>query len=163
MRFHVTPTVTGPPDDYADQLREATHEVLSMPDIVERLRAGFMLEQLAVNPPNPILLDAVEEAALEIEHLREEVATWRDLRAALAAEIERLTEAHEQIVEWSHAYPLAIFHLKRTHELLKAGGMTLDAISAEAMRHVIEQVAKISRAALDEGLPTADDVRGILR
>jgi len=68
------------------------------------------------------------------------------------AEIERLRAAHERIVEWSRAYPLAVFpkpDLKRAHELLQAGGMTLDAISAEAMRHVIEQVAKISSAALE--------------
>jgi hypothetical protein len=37
MRFHVTQPVTGPPDDYTDQLKRAAHEVLSMTDIVERL------------------------------------------------------------------------------------------------------------------------------
>ena len=67
------------------------------------------------------------------------------------AELERLTEAHERIVEWSRAYPLTIFpkpDLKKARELLEAGGMTLDAISADAMRHVVDGVGKISRAAL---------------
>jgi hypothetical protein len=60
----------------------------------------------------------------------------------LRAEIERLTEAHERIVEWSRAYPLTIFpepDLKKARALLEAGGMTLDTISAHAMRHVVER------------------------
>jgi hypothetical protein len=70
----------------------------------------------------------------------------------LRDEVERLTEAHERIVEWSRAYPLTIFpepDLQKARALLEAGGMTLDAISANAMRHVIEGVGKISRAALE--------------
>lgn len=69
-----------------------------------------------------------------------------------ADKIERLTEAHERIVKWSRAYPLTVFpkpDLKKARELLEAGGMTLDAISADAMRHVIESVGKISQAALE--------------
>jgi septal ring factor EnvC (AmiA/AmiB activator) len=73
------------------------------------------------------------------------------------AEVERLAEAHERIVDWSRAFPLTVFptpDLKRARELLEAGGMTLDAISADAMRHVIEQVAKISGAAIKEKADT---------
>jgi hypothetical protein len=65
---------------------------------------------------------------------------------------ERLEDALEQIVSWSRAYPLTIFpepDMKKAAELLRAGGMTLDAVSASAMRHVVEGVGKIARAALD--------------
>jgi hypothetical protein len=53
---------------------------------------------------------------------------------------------------WESAYPLTAFpepDLKRAAELLKAGGMTLDAISASNMRHVVSQIAPKARAAIE--------------
>lgn len=64
-----------------------------------------------------------------------------------------LEEALERIVQWSEAYPLDVFpepDWKRAAELLKAGSITLDAVSAHCMRHVIEGVGKIARTALDK-------------
>lgn len=64
---------------------------------------------------------------------------------------ERLEEALKRIDSWSRAYPLSVFpepDLKKAAELLKAGGITLDAVSASAMRHVVEGIGKIARAAL---------------
>ncbi len=72
--------------------------------------------------------------------------------AALEAEIERLRGGLEAIEQWSHAYPLTVFpepDFAKAHELLKTGGMTLDAISASAMRHVVTRVGAMARAALD--------------
>jgi hypothetical protein len=69
-----------------------------------------------------------------------------------ADRIVKLEAALQRIVQWSEAYPLAIFpepDIKRAHEVLKAHGMTVDAISASAMRHVISGVGKIARDALD--------------
>jgi hypothetical protein len=40
--------------------------------------------------------------------------------------------------------------MAKAAELLKAGGMTLDAISASNMRHVVEGVGKIARDAIRE-------------
>lgn len=60
-------------------------------------------------------------------------------------------DALEKLHQWATAYPLEVFpepDLKKAHELLKAGGMTLDAISASNMRHVITQTVKI----VEEGL-----------
>jgi hypothetical protein len=60
-------------------------------------------------------------------------------------------EALLDIVKWSDAYPLEIFpepDFKKAHALLQAGGMTLDAISASAMRHVVKGVGKIAKDAL---------------
>lgn len=64
---------------------------------------------------------------------------------------EAMAEALEHIVQWSNAYPLDIFpepDLKKARELLEAGGMTLDAVSASAMRHVIDGVGTIARKGL---------------
>lgn len=71
----------------------------------------------------------------------------------LRAEIGRLQTALQEIERWSHAYPLSAFpepDLAKAHELLKAGGMTLDVISADAMRHVITEVGEMARRALEE-------------
>lgn len=59
--------------------------------------------------------------------------------------------ALQRIVQWSKAYPLDIFpepDLKKAAAVLKANGMTLDAISASCMRHVVEGVGKIAKEAL---------------
>ena len=64
---------------------------------------------------------------------------------------ERMQEALERIVSWSEAYPLDIFpepDMKRARELLAAGGITLDAVSAYCMRHVISGVGEIAREAI---------------
>ena len=69
----------------------------------------------------------------------------------LEDKIDRLEEALQRIETWSQAYPLAIFpepDLRKAVEVLKANGMTLDAISAHCMRHVVEGVGKIARDAL---------------
>lgn len=78
-----------------------------------------------------------------------------DLEAQLAerdSTIERLRDGHEQIIQWSEAYPIDVFpepDLKKAHKILKAAGMGLDAISASNMRHVTKQAAEISRLVLD--------------
>ena len=75
----------------------------------------------------------------------------RDTTHAMAARIEELEEALHYIAGWAEAYPLDIFpepDLKKARALLEAGGITLDSISAHAMRHVVEGVGKIAREAL---------------
>ena len=65
----------------------------------------------------------------------------------------RYQKALVEISNWARAYPLDIFpepDFVRVHELLAAGGITLDSVSASNMRHVVEGVGKIARAALDE-------------
>lgn len=73
-----------------------------------------------------------------------------------------LEEALQRIVQWSEAYPIDIFpepDLKKARELLASGGITLDAISAHCMRHIVEGVGKIARDALnadeDDGITLA--------
>ena len=66
--------------------------------------------------------------------------------------LERYEKALRRIEQWSLAYPLDIFpepDFKRARELLEAGGMTLDAVSASAMRRVVNGVGKIAKEALE--------------
>jgi hypothetical protein len=69
-------------------------------------------------------------------------------------ERERMEAALHSIVRWSEAYPLSVFpepdaaYLARAHAVLTANGMTLDRLSAHAMRHAVEGVGKIARDAL---------------
>lgn len=60
-------------------------------------------------------------------------------------------DALEKLQQWANAYPLNVFpepDMNKAHEVLTAAGMTLDAISASNMRHVIEQTRKIVDAGL---------------
>jgi hypothetical protein len=69
----------------------------------------------------------------------------------LNARIEVLDAALRRIVQWSEAYPPDIFpepDWKKAAALLNAGGITLDRISGSCMRHVVEGVGEIARAAL---------------
>lgn len=70
------------------------------------------------------------------------------------AQIDRMQDALHKIESWSTAYPLKVFpepDWKRVRELLAAGGITLDAVSASNMRHVVKGVGEIARTALDAG------------
>lgn len=65
---------------------------------------------------------------------------------------DKMEDALQQIVSWSRAYPLTVFpepDMKKAAELLQAGGITLDAVSASNMRHVIEGVGRIAREGLE--------------
>lgn len=76
-------------------------------------------------------------------------AKIRELREAL----EKAHEALFKIKQWSEAYPISVFpepDFKKAAELLNAGGMTLDAISASNMRYVVKGVGEIARAALED-------------
>lgn len=69
----------------------------------------------------------------------------------LEAENDKKTEALESIDRWVKAYPLDIFQkpdLKKAAKVLKVAGMTLDAISADAMRHVLDGIKDIVKQAL---------------
>lgn len=64
---------------------------------------------------------------------------------------ETMEGALREIDAWSRSYPVRVFpepDLAKAAELLKAGGMTLDAISADAMRAALTGVGKIARDAL---------------
>ena len=68
-----------------------------------------------------------------------------------AKEREHYDNLFEKIKNWCEAYPIEVFpepDFCKAHEVLKANGMTLDAISASNMKHVITQVQKMIDAAI---------------
>jgi hypothetical protein len=69
------------------------------------------------------------------------------------AENDQLRAALYQIAQWSRAYPLSVFpepDLARARELLEAGGITLDAVSASAIRHAVKGAGDIAARALEK-------------
>ncbi len=68
-----------------------------------------------------------------------------------AAEREHCDQLLEHIRGWVEAYPLSIFpepDFGKAHKVLTENGMTLDAISASNIRHVITQVKEMVDAAI---------------
>lgn len=64
----------------------------------------------------------------------------------LDAKVDALSAKLYRIASWCEAYPLDIFpepDLKKARDLLEAGGMTLDSVSASSMRHVLRGIRKI--------------------
>lgn len=75
----------------------------------------------------------------------------RTRREAAEADAARMREALEAIDTWAKAYPLTVFpepDFARVRDLLAAGGITVDAVSASNMRHVLDGIAGIVGAAL---------------
>jgi hypothetical protein len=78
---------------------------------------------------------------------------WVFAKLVAAKEREHYDDLFAHIQGWCEAYPIAAFpepDFKKAHEVLKANGMTLDAISASNMKHVITQVQKMIDAAIRE-------------
>ena len=75
---------------------------------------------------------------------------WIGVRGVMQAE--RIKDAIQEITDWKDkAYPLDIFpepDLKRAHELLQAGGMVIDTVSASSIRFALKRVCEILDAAL---------------
>lgn len=74
-----------------------------------------------------------------------------EARERAEAANDRMETALNEIYQWGLAYPLEVFpepDFKKANELLHAGGMRIDDISASNMRHVVKRVSEIARAAL---------------
>jgi hypothetical protein len=62
----------------------------------------------------------------------------------------------QRILRWSQAYPHEVFPevdaatWRRAQKALEADGLTIDRLSASAMRHVVEGVGQIARTALEQ-------------
>ena len=86
------------------------------------------------------------EADAEIERLSSALKTANEQAEKFERGWYLRGDALEKLEQWARAYPLSVFpepDMKRAHELLTAGGITLDSVSASNMRHVIEQTKKI--------------------
>jgi len=105
-----------------------------------------------------------EAVLVKFEQLAgEEVAGFNVLQAENAKILTRLSNAFDEIAKlrdtleridiWVKAYPLDVFpkpDLNRAAEVLRASGITLDAISADAMRQVLDGIKNIVEQALKE-------------
>jgi hypothetical protein len=104
---------------------------------------------------------AVAERLIRVdESLARQLSRSMQENAKLDARNTKLEDALQRIQQWSEAYPLAVFpelDFKTARELLEAGGITLDAVSASCMRHAIEGVGQIASEALlnsEQGAPS---------
>lgn len=110
-----------------------------------------------------MLREAFMEGAADEARRREssitidlKVADLKEVKALMeesADLIDRMREGLQQIVSWSEAYPLQVFpepDLKKVRALLMAGGISLDSVSAHAMRAVVSGVGQIARKALGD-------------
>ena len=91
---------------------------------------------------NDLLLQ-IEQLRTEKEQLKLELQSVKNTCQGRVGELE---EKLKRILDWCNAYPVGIFKvpdLKKAHKVLKENGMTLDAISAHAMRHVLDGIKKI--------------------
>jgi hypothetical protein len=83
-------------------------------------------------------------------------ADLAEARAQIAAKDDELADMHEtmqRIAQWCDAYPLDIFpepDLKKARQLLEAGGITLDAVSASSMRHVLKGIRALAAPARED-------------
>lgn len=72
------------------------------------------------------------------------------LQAAAAETMAR--DILQEILRWCNAYPLGVFpepDFKHVRELLAAGGISLDSVSASNMRHVLEGIAEIAKRGIE--------------
>jgi len=89
-------------------------------------------------------------ACAEVARLRESetsLAITSSLLEERERQLDEAAEIFERLNNWAKAYPLDVFpepNLKQAHALLEAGGMTLDAVSASAMRHLLTTVQEMT-------------------
>jgi hypothetical protein len=75
------------------------------------------------------------------------------LARRLGEHIQKEARLRVEIKQWLAAYPLSVFpepDLEKAAELLKAGGQTLDAVSANMGRHVLTRVLEMIAAVGNE-------------
>lgn len=109
---------------------------------------------------NPMGIETIDwEIADAVIFMRDKFIRVDEAKATAAVDtdaddpMDGLIEALTRIVQWSEAYPIAVFpepDFKKASELLQAGGITLDAVASSCMRHVVNGVGKIARDALAE-------------
>ena len=121
-----------------------------------RLREALEKAQNGVALGNEL----VAEMRATIRRLKEKankfMTAWDEQNVEIAVQdgqVKRLREALERLQTWAKAYPLNVFpepDFKKVAVVLKAAGLSLDAVSASNMRHVISRAKDITDQALKE-------------
>jgi hypothetical protein len=101
------------------------------------------------------MTDACEKGcdcqSCKIERLTRENEELRSDNRRIAIQNEAMDIVLHRIISWCDAYPLDVFpepDFKKARELLEAGGITLDSVSASNMRHVINGFRELAQAAI---------------
>jgi len=84
--------------------------------------------------------------ALDLGLATGHVDTEQELLDEVGGQIEEMTDKLHKIRQWTEAYPLDVFpepDFKKATKALKENGMTIDAISASNMRHVLTGIKNI--------------------
>lgn len=90
---------------------------------------------------------------VELETLRRMVRVDSALARQLSRSIGRNARLRTRIEDWLRAYPVDLFpepDFKTAAELLSAGGLTLDAISASNSRHVLRRLLEFMQGDSDD-------------
>jgi vacuolar-type H+-ATPase subunit H len=113
-----------------------------------------------MNVHEEYLKDKVKYQEAKIKKLEAEFKMITDDRDERVRELyeandenQKLREAIEFVDNWCKAYPLKNFpepDFKKAHKILKEHGMTIDAISASNMRHVVKRVREELQKALED-------------
>jgi hypothetical protein len=123
--------------------------------MVTRMTKTIISLRKAIRQLN-ITYDAVVGGILE-DHPEIECAGYIDgYITELKKQIEDANDKIYEIVNWTKAYPITVFHKptseewKKANEALKAAGFWgIDCFSADTMRHVVEGVKEIAEKALE--------------
>ena len=103
-------------------------------------------EIIRLKAENKEQAELIETLQKRVEIIKKNRNRFFDENKQQADRIKELEKSFEQIQIWANAYPLEIFpkpDLIKAREVLKAAGMTLDSISADNMRHVLNGVKDI--------------------
>lgn len=106
-----------------------------------------MREQLAERDAECRMLSS------HVQALDGSLATLEGQLSTVTAERDAQDDCLHKIRQWCAAYPLDVFpepDFKKAHEVLQANGMTLDAISASNMRHVVTGIQKLIAATKEQ-------------
>lgn len=92
-----------------------------------------------------------DEAKIGWRTLEAENAELRSDNRRMAIQNETMDIALHQIIRWCDSYPTDVFgepDTEQARRLLEAGGMTLDSISALAVRRIVSAIRGYAQAAL---------------
>ncbi len=132
----------------------AVRKKLSIHDL--RLLIGQITRSFVAADPATAELVTLRLLAQNADSVMETNRVMGERLLEQKALLDRVAEVYEAIDHWCQAYPTDIFpepDWKKAHEVLTANGMTLDAISASCMRHVITKIGEMVQ-------PLARDLRG---
>lgn len=92
--------------------------------------------------------------AVWLQHALDRLTVLEAERDALAAQVQTLREALEQIQQWAEAYPMTVFReispegMKRVATILHEANISMDALHAGWARQIMQGIGQITAAAL---------------